>query len=146
MIRLHKKGDRLWHTDSSFMDIRSSHSLLLCHEAPAEGGPTWFADTRTAYEDLPQSMKDKIEHLEADHSIWWSRGLAGYPFSEEDIDARPVARQPLVLLHKGSGRKALYVGSHARDIVGMPREEGRELMRRSHRFCHAAEICLQCHL
>ncbi len=24
MVRLHKKGDRLWHTDSSFMDIRSA--------------------------------------------------------------------------------------------------------------------------
>src|SRR5437868_417303 len=25
MVRLHKKGDRLWHTDSSFMDIRSAY-------------------------------------------------------------------------------------------------------------------------
>ncbi len=41
LIRLHKKGDRLWHTDSSFMDVRSAYSLLLCHEAPAEGGASW---------------------------------------------------------------------------------------------------------
>src|SRR6478736_1000400 len=27
MVRLHKKGDRLWHTDSSFMDVRSAYSL-----------------------------------------------------------------------------------------------------------------------
>jgi alpha-ketoglutarate-dependent 2,4-dichlorophenoxyacetate dioxygenase len=128
MIRLHKKGDRLWHTDSSFMELRSSHSLLLCHEAPPEGGETWFADTRTAYDDLPQSMKDRIEHLEADHSIWWSRKMAGYPFTEEDIDARPMARHPLVHIHQGSGRKTLYIASHARDIVGMPREEGRALL------------------
>ncbi|HXZ68928.1 MAG TPA: TauD/TfdA family dioxygenase [Alphaproteobacteria bacterium] len=128
MIRLHKKGDRLWHTDSSFMDLRSSHSLLLCHEAPPEHGVTWFADTRTAYEDLPQSMKDGIENLEANHSIWWSRKMAGYPFTEEDIDARPMARHRLVHVHQGSGRKALYIASHARDIVGMPREEGRALL------------------
>jgi alpha-ketoglutarate-dependent 2,4-dichlorophenoxyacetate dioxygenase len=129
MIRLHKRGDRLWHTDSSFMELRSAQSLLLCHEAPPVGGETWFADTRSAYEDLPQATKDRIESLEAVHSIWWSRRTAGYPLTEEDIDARSSARHPLVHVHKGSGRKALYVAAHARDIVGMPREEGRALLR-----------------
>ena len=129
MVRLHKKGDRLWHTDSSFMDLRSAYSLLLCHETPPVGGQTWFADTRSAYDDLPQSMKDRIEHLEADHSIWWSRKMAGYPFTEEEIDARPMARHPLVHVHQGSGRKALYIAAHARDIVGMPSEAGRALLK-----------------
>lgn len=128
-IQLHKKGDRLWHTDSSFMTMRSAYSLLMAYEVPPEGGQTWFADTRSAYEDLPQSMKDRIEGLEAEHSLWWSRKLAGFPFSEEDVDARPKARHPLVLPHAGSGRKALYVAAHACDIVGMPRDEGRALIR-----------------
>ncbi len=129
MIRLHKRGDRLWHTDSSFMEIRSAQSLLLCHEAPAQGGATWFADTRGAYEDLPQAMKDRLEGLEARHSLWWSRSRAGFPLSEEEIDARPHAQHPIVHVHKGSGRRALYIAAHARDIVGMPREEGRALIR-----------------
>lgn len=128
LIRLHKRGDRLWHTDSSFMEVRSVQSLLLCHEAPPEGGETWFADTRTAYEDLPQSMKDRLEGLAARHSLWWSRRKAGYPLSEEEVDARPHAVHPLVHVHPGSGRKALYIAAHARDIVGMPREEGRALL------------------
>jgi alpha-ketoglutarate-dependent 2,4-dichlorophenoxyacetate dioxygenase len=129
MIRLHKKGDRLWHTDSSFMAMRSAYSLLLCHEAPPTGGETWFADTRTAYDDLPQRMKDRLEGLVAEHSLWWSRRMAGYPFTEEDIDAKPSARHPLVHVHQPSGRKALYIAAHARDIVGMEREEGRALLR-----------------
>ena len=129
MVRLHKKGDRLWHTDSSFMPMRSAYSLLLCHEAPPVAGETWFADTRSAYEDLPQAMKDRLEGLVAEHSIWWSRKMAGYPFSEEDVDARPSARHPLVHVHRGSGRKALYIAAHARDIVGMDREQGRALLR-----------------
>ena len=128
MVRLHKKGDRLWHTDSSFMTMRSAYSLLLCHEAPPVGGATWFADTRTAWDDLPQAMKDRIEGLTAEHSIWWSRKVAGYPFTEEDVDAKPSARHPLVHVHQGSGRKALYIAAHARDIVGLPREEGRALL------------------
>ncbi|HKT53822.1 MAG TPA: TauD/TfdA family dioxygenase [Caulobacteraceae bacterium] len=128
MLRLHRRGDRLWHTDSSFMDIRSAYSLLLCHEAPPVGGQTWFADTRTAYDDLPQAMKDRLEGLKARHSIWWSRKMAGYPFTDEDIDGRPHATHPLVHVHEGSGRKSLYVASHARDILGLPHDEGWALL------------------
>jgi alpha-ketoglutarate-dependent 2,4-dichlorophenoxyacetate dioxygenase len=129
LIRVTKKGDRLWHTDSSFMNVRSAYSLLLCHEAPPEGGPTWFADTRTAYDDLPQARKDQLEGLTARHSYYWSRMKAGYPYTEEDIDEKPFARHPLVHVHAPSGRKALYIGAHARDIEGMPREEGRALLK-----------------
>jgi alpha-ketoglutarate-dependent 2,4-dichlorophenoxyacetate dioxygenase len=129
MVKLHKKGDRLWHTDSSFMPVRSAYSLLLCHEAPPEGGPTCFADTRTAYDDLPQAMKDRIETLQAVHSIWWSRKVAGYPFTEEEVDEKPSATHPLVHVHAGSGRKTMFIAAHARDIVGMPRDEGRALLK-----------------
>ncbi|MEI9851568.1 MAG: TauD/TfdA family dioxygenase [Sphingomonas sp.] len=58
---LYRKGDRLWHTDSAFMPLRSAYSLLLAHQVPGKGGETWFADTRSAYDDLPQAMKDRIE-------------------------------------------------------------------------------------
>ncbi len=129
LLRRQKRGDRLWHTDSSFMTLRSAQSLLLCHEAPPEGGATWFADTRTAYEDLPQPLKGRLAGLEARHSYWWSRSRAGFPLTEEEIDARPHATHALVHVHAGSGRKALYVAAHARDIVGMPREAGRALLR-----------------
>lgn len=127
--RTMRKGDKLWHSDSSFMPLRTAYSLLLCHEAPPIDGPTWFADTRSAWEDLPQPMKDRIDGLSAVHSYYWSRRRAGYEISEEEIDARPSATHPLVHGHRGSGRKALYVGAHARDIVGMPRDEGRALLR-----------------
>jgi alpha-ketoglutarate-dependent 2,4-dichlorophenoxyacetate dioxygenase len=129
VVLQHKMGDRLWHTDSSFMPLRSAYSLLLAYEVPPEGGETWFADTRSAYDDLPQAMKDRIEPLEAEHSLWWSRMLAGSPLSEEEIDARSSARHPLVHIHAGSGRKALYVAAHTRDIIGMDRAEGRALIR-----------------
>lgn len=126
---LYRKGDRLWHTDSSYMPLRSAYSLLLAHKVPRVGGETWFADTRSAYEDLPQSMKDRIDGLVGEHSLWWSRKLAGADISEEEIDSRMKARHPLVHIHAGSGRKTLYVAAHTRDIVGMDRDEGRRLIR-----------------
>ena len=135
LVRKHKAGDRLWHTDSSFIQLRSAYSLLLCYEAPPEGGQTWFADTRSAYDDLPQAMKEKVENLRVRHSLWWSRKMAGYPFTEEEIDAKPHAEHPLVHVHRGSGRKALYVAAHGREVVGMPREEGRALLKELIDWC-----------
>ncbi len=126
--RLINAGNRLWHIDSSYMDVRSAQALLLCHEAPPVPAPTQFADTRSAYDDLPQAMKDRIEGLTARHCYFYSRMKAGYPTTEDELDQMPHAHQPLVLDHQGSGRRALYLGNHARDIVGLSREEGRALI------------------
>jgi alpha-ketoglutarate-dependent 2,4-dichlorophenoxyacetate dioxygenase len=129
LIRLHSRGNQLWHTDASYMKVRTALSLLLCHEAPPVAGETWFADMRGAYDELPQSTKDKIEGLQARHSLWWSRKLGGYPLTDEDVDARGYVLHPLVHVHEPSGRKALYLAAHARDISDMPRDEGVALLR-----------------
>ncbi|MBO9498178.1 MAG: TauD/TfdA family dioxygenase [Novosphingobium sp.] len=144
-IRLGAKGNRLWHSDSSFMRVRSAQALLLCHEAPPHGGPTWFADTRGAYDDLPQSMKDRLEGLRATHSYFWSRRRAGYPYTEDEIDAKPQAAHPLVHVHAGSGRKALFVGAHTRDIVGMDRADGRALIDELIAWCTRPEYTFAVH-
>ncbi|MGZ3235527.1 MAG: TauD/TfdA dioxygenase family protein, partial [Croceibacterium sp.] len=87
----YRKGDRLWHTDSAFMEKRTSYSILLAHSVPPEGGETWFADTRSAYEDLPQEMKDFLEDKVGINSLWWSRKQAGADIPDEEIEERPRA-------------------------------------------------------
>jgi alpha-ketoglutarate-dependent 2,4-dichlorophenoxyacetate dioxygenase len=126
--RMRRKGDRLWHTDSSFTKERTTYSLLLAHEVPEEGGETAFADMRAAYETLSDAMKARIETLEAEHSYHYSRMLAGYPISEADVETGPKARHRLVHVHPGSGRKSLYIAAHAMCIVGMEKAEGRALL------------------
>ena len=143
-VRLGAAGNRLWHSDSSFMAVRSAQALLLCHEAPPHGGPTWFADTRSAYDDLPQAMKDQLEGLEATHSYFWSRRRAGYPYTEEEVDAKPHATHKVVHTH-ASGRKAIFVGAHTRDIVGMDRTEGRALIDRLIAWCTQPHYVLSVH-
>lgn len=126
----YRKGDRLWHTDSAFMEKRTSYSLLLAHEVPPEGGETSFADTRSAYEELPRDMQEFLENKIGINSLWWSRKLAGAEISEEEIAQRPKARHPLVHTHAGSGRKSLFIAAHTMDIEGMPSDEGRALIKR----------------
>jgi alpha-ketoglutarate-dependent 2,4-dichlorophenoxyacetate dioxygenase len=125
----YRKGDRLWHTDSAFMEKRTSYSLLLAHDVPPEGGETSFADTRSAYDDLSQEMKDRLEGLVGINSLWWSRKMAGADIDDAEIEARPKAKHPLVHVHKGSGRKALFIAAHTMDIEGMPKKEGRALIK-----------------
>ena len=128
--RLYNKGNALWHTDSSFNPHRSSYSLLLAHEVPPVGGDTHFADTRAAYDALPAELQAKIEDLWAEHWLWHSRMLAGYPEpTEAERQAKPPARHKLVQTHPGSGRKTLYIASHASHIVDWPVEAGRKLLR-----------------
>jgi alpha-ketoglutarate-dependent 2,4-dichlorophenoxyacetate dioxygenase len=128
--RVYNKGNALWHTDSSFNTHRASYSLLLAHEVPPVGGDTEFADTRAAYDALPAELRTKIDGLVAEHWLWYSRMLAGYPEpTEAERLAKPPAHHKLVQTHPGSLRKTLYIASHASHIVGWPVEEGRKLLK-----------------
>ncbi len=49
-------------------------------------------------------------------------------------NSRPPAYHKLVHTHPGSGRKALYLASHASHIVGWPVELGRDLLKMLMRF------------
>jgi alpha-ketoglutarate-dependent 2,4-dichlorophenoxyacetate dioxygenase len=126
---VYRQANELWHTDSSFRQKSATWSLLHARIVPPSGGDTHFADTRAAYDALPEAMKQKLEGLVAEHSIWYSRGQrGGYVPSDDERAARPPAQHPLVRQHPGSGRKALFIASHASHIVGWLREEGRALL------------------
>ncbi|HEY5210241.1 MAG TPA: TauD/TfdA family dioxygenase [Stellaceae bacterium] len=128
-FRMFARGNRLWHTDSSFYQQRSKYSLLLAHFVPPEGADTEFADMRAAYDALSPAMKERIEDLVCEHDVWYSRELAGFPDAQPaERDKRAPARHRLVHMHP-SGRKTLLLASHASRIVGMPLDEGRALLR-----------------
>ena len=124
----YRKGDMIFHTDSSFMDLRTSYSMLRAVEVPESGGPTNFADARSAFDDLPQAMKEKIDNLECEHSLWWSRSQGGAEITREMIEDRHRPVHKLVHVHKGSGRKSIYAGAHCYRVVGWSWEESRELI------------------
>ena len=127
----YSRANRLWHTDASFRKVPARLSMLAAHEVPSKGAETEYADMRAAYDSLPDDLKAQIEHLVAEHSIVYSHSLIGYnEFLNEEHDALPPALQRLVRVHPGSGRKTLYLASHASHIVDMPLEEGRALLDR----------------
>ena len=127
--RLFNLGNQLWHSDSSYKRIPAMYSALCAHVIPPEGGDTEFADMRAAYDMLPASTKGRIDSLVAEHSRIFSKGALGFRFTEqEELDFEPV-RQPLVRVHPRSGRRSLYLSSHAGRIVGWPTPEAMLLLR-----------------
>lgn len=128
--RMFSLGNQLWHTDSSFKQIPAKYSMLHAHVVTPEGGETQVIDTRAAYEALPQKMKDRLEGLVAEHSIFTSRAKLGFTdFTQEERDSLPPVARPLVREHKESGRKALYLASHISHIRDMNVPDGKMLVR-----------------
>jgi alpha-ketoglutarate-dependent 2,4-dichlorophenoxyacetate dioxygenase len=122
-------ANQLWHSDSSFMDPRAAYSMLHCVIKPSWGGNTEFADLRAAYDTLDERTRRDIQDLQAEHFALHTRLLLGDDaYTDEQKKEIPPAVWPLVDTHPGSGRKLLFVGVHARQIVGWPTAEARMLL------------------
>jgi len=128
--RLFNLGNQLWHSDSSFRAIPAKYSLLSGRIVVENGGNTEFADMRAAYDALDEETRETAEDLVCEHSLMHSRGLLGFTelSAAEREMFRPV-RQRLVRTHQVSGRKSLYLSSHAGTIVGWPVPEARAFLR-----------------
>jgi alpha-ketoglutarate-dependent 2,4-dichlorophenoxyacetate dioxygenase len=70
-------GNRLWHSDASYMPVPVVLGMLYAVAVPKAsafgGGETEFADMRAAYDALPEAIKAAIDDLVAVHDIFWSR-------------------------------------------------------------------------
>jgi alpha-ketoglutarate-dependent 2,4-dichlorophenoxyacetate dioxygenase len=125
----YKRANRLWHTDMSFYEVRATYSLLAAHAVPPSGADTEFVDMRAVWDALPADRQRMLEGLIVEHSYWHSRVLGGGPEpTEEERVTRPPARHAMAHVHEPSGRKALYLASHACGIVGWPQDEARALI------------------
>ncbi|KAK7926491.1 hypothetical protein PG985_003489 [Apiospora marii] len=112
------RGNGLWHVDSSFNPRRAGFSLLRACvlPPPGHGGNTDFADSRTAFAELPADLKKRLlgHDYVAAHSMAHSRKL-GSPDFFRDLDVLsnvPMYRHRIVQEHGPSGRMNLYIGTH----------------------------------
>jgi alpha-ketoglutarate-dependent 2,4-dichlorophenoxyacetate dioxygenase len=126
--RAYVLGNRLWHTDASFVDPPGRYSMLSAKVIPAVAADTEFADLRSAYQALPAETKAKLEGLRAHHSITHSRWMLGFEFSEDEHERLKGAVHPIVRTLPRSGQKTLYLAAHASRVVDWPVPEGRLLL------------------
>ena len=123
-----KVGSQDWHTDKSFRAKPSLATILHAKRLPPSGGETCFANMYHAYEALDEDEKAQLEGLQVVHSWELSRANVGRVIPEEEKRDAPPRPQPLVRYNPDSGRKSLFLGSHASHIDGMDFDAGRALV------------------
>lgn len=117
-----------WHTDSPWDTEICKATQLYSLEIPSYGGDTLFASMYAAYDALPQRLKDRIAPLEVAFG-YGGRARRNIELLDPEDQARPPAVHAMVRTHPETGRKSLYVNpTHIVEVVGMPREEGDELL------------------
>lgn len=127
--RAYGLGNRLWHTDASFQDPPGRYSMLHARVIPPVNADTEFADMRAAYDALPDEMKARLEGLSVHHSIAYSRQTLGLEFSSNELEQMKGAIHPLVRTFPRTGRKSLYLASHANRVIDWPIPDGQLLLR-----------------
>ena len=119
-------ANAFWHVDNSFSEPPAKYSMLLARIIPPAGGETEFADARSAYDQLDEETRAKVNGLNAVHSYIYSRSLTGITeWTEEQRRALPDRIRPLAPQSKTTGRRALYLASHIRGIEGWDDGEAR---------------------
>ncbi|GAA2576304.1 TauD/TfdA family dioxygenase [Actinomadura fulvescens] len=93
-----------WHSDATFLDRPPLASVQRALEVPAHGGDTVWANTVTAYEDLPVELRDLADRL-------WFLHSAAHGALE--------TRHPLVRVHPETGERAILLGGFATSVVGL---------------------------
>ena len=126
------KGTLAWHTDGSWRRRTGQATIIYGEVMPdeGEGGETHFCDMYGGYARLDDGWKTRIAKLRAVHSLDFSRNRrhGEDPMTEAQRVATPPVDHPVVRTHPETGRKSLFLGDHAESIVGMPYDEGRELI------------------
>lgn len=114
-----------WHTDMVYFSKLNRGGILRPHTLPKKGGgETGYADKISAYERLPQDLRDKIENLHVvytpdlnyaharfagDVKIKWLQGAKSWTRIMERIYQYPRVIHPMVYTQEGTGRKVLNV-------------------------------------
>ena len=119
-----------WHTDSCYREIPSKGAILHGIEVvKGGGGETRFANLRQALEEMPPSLRRRIEGLEGQHSWSWMRSHRDLPPMRPEEEAKvPPVRHKLIRNHR-SGGQSLYISPiYMRQIAGWDEDETRSLV------------------
>lgn len=135
-----------WHTDLTYTRKPNRFSMLFAVEIPKNDagvalGNTLFRSTIAAYDALPQSVKQEIEHMRAVHFHLWVRRRNGDEEGIELTDEQRAKMQnvlhPVVCTQPETGRRYLFVNhAHTVRIEGMEEAKSEELL--NYLFNHIA--------
>ncbi|HEY6278537.1 MAG TPA: TauD/TfdA family dioxygenase [Streptosporangiaceae bacterium] len=136
-----RKGGRAnhWHTDVTFVDRPPAFTLLHAIVIPPVGGDTIWANTVTAYQSLPDDLRQLADRLRIIHTNDYD--FATVTSRDARDDARVQERHeeflstiyetehPAVRVHPETSERSLVLGGFARTVTGFSPQASRDLIR-----------------
>jgi taurine dioxygenase len=126
-----------WHADNSFKPELTRATLLYSVIAPDHGGETRFADATRAYADLPADLKQRVQGMQAIHSIQQLGARQAVAAGGRSSAAagtladRAEVEHPLAPVHPVTGARSLLLGSMVvKGIAGLAEDESSQLLAR----------------
>jgi taurine dioxygenase len=118
--------ENVWHSDMSFRSAPPVASVLRGVVIPACGGDTVFADMRKAWQRVPQSVRELVRDLRAEHDI---AKMADASMADQLRAAWPVLEQPVVRIHPVTKEEILFVNAaYTTRVVGLSDSDGAALV------------------
>jgi taurine dioxygenase len=130
-----------WHTDVTFVDAYPKGSILRALNVPEAGGDTLWANGETAYEALPEPLRQLVNNLWAVHTNDYdyavqfglskdaSQATKDRAKFQQNIFASTVyeTEHPVVRVHPASGQRSLLLGHFVRNFVGLSKTDSARL-------------------
>jgi taurine dioxygenase len=133
----YSRGNRAnnWHTDVTFVDRPPLGSVLRALVIPPTGGDTIWSNSVTAYQDLPEHLRNLANQLWALHSNAYDYAVTS-DVSEAVKAHRKIftstvyeSLHPVVRVHPESGEPGLFIGGFVRQIRGLSPAESTDILR-----------------
>jgi alpha-ketoglutarate-dependent taurine dioxygenase len=123
-----------WHTDVTFVDAHPKFSVLRGVVVPEFGGDTVFANTVSAYEELPPALRQLANSLWAVHSNAYDYAVRTQAtdadrkhFEEVFTGTVYETEHPVVQVHPETGEHALLLGNFVQRFVGLNKGDSQKL-------------------
>lgn len=124
-----------WHTDVTFVDAYPEASILRAITIPEAGGDTLFANTVTAYDELPEQLKTLVDGLWALHSNDYDYAATLGSADKKRLEEHRAVftstvyetEHPVVRVHPESGERSLLLGHFVKKFVGLNSPDSQRL-------------------
>ena len=127
------RGGLGWHTDGTSACHVDAATFLYAVEVPKVGGDTLLCSTATAYENIPDTLKDQLSDLEMLCSFHAHNDLlleadpdSHIPLTKEERRALPPVWHKIVQVHPVTGRTVLYMNFHPIEFNSVSLSVGEE--------------------
>jgi len=125
-----------WHTDVTFDLAYPQVSVLRGVTIPAAGGDTVWANTATAYQDLPEGLRELADRLWALHTNDYDYAATRTTVSTDAIkryrevftSAIYETEHPVVRVHPETGERTLVLGHFVKKLLGYSGSDSQHLV------------------